>query len=159
VHANAEAQKKPDSVVTARTPAPAPKLVKQPVQPHRPQKLEQPALVEAKPRAVERPERSPVQSQMPLPPSAAADAAGKAAGQSAATGQSPAGPSGEAGPGRDGSGANRGEEDRPLFARLKLVPSWFSSGNDRADERVNDRPVNVVPRPPMPVGEPPRGTM
>jgi hypothetical protein len=51
--------------------------------------------------------------------------------------------------GRDGfatSGPSGHEEDeRPLFARLKQIPSWFLPDNDRI--------FGVVPRPPMPVGE------
>jgi hypothetical protein len=169
-------EKKPDNVMVARTPAPAPKLVKQPVQSHRPltQKPEQPALVEAKP-----PEPKPVESRPPEgnkprvverqpmmpPPSAAADVATRPTGQSI-PGPSVAAPSAAAqgvDPGRDGSAAKR-EEDKPLFAKLRLIPPWFSSGtekaNERPNDRTNDRPAAYdVPRPPMPVGEWPRGLM
>src|SRR5262249_27670482 len=65
---------------------------------------------------------------------------------------------------RDPSAApapNAAEADRPLFARLKPVPSWLPSSSERTNERplVNARPVADVPRPPMPVGEPLRNMM
>jgi hypothetical protein len=48
--------------------------------------------------------------------------------------------------GYEGSAAsNSGEEDRPLLARLKQIPSWFLPENDRI--------FGELPRPPMPVGE------
>jgi len=154
-----EAQKKPDNVMVARTPAPAPKLVRQPVQSHRPQKPEQPAVVEAKPVEAKPIDPKPIEANKPRvverqpmmpPPSAAADVATK-----------PAAPQ-SVDAGREAAGAKR-EEGKPLFARLRLVPPWFSSStektNERPDERVNERPANNdVPRPPMPVGEP-RGLM
>jgi len=43
------------------------------------------------------------------------------------------------------SAQNSGEEDRPLLARLKQIPSWFLPDNDRI--------FGVVPRPPKAVGE------
>jgi hypothetical protein len=43
------------------------------------------------------------------------------------------------------SAPNSGEEDRPLLARLKQIPSWFLPDNDRI--------FGVVPRPPKAVGE------
>jgi hypothetical protein len=190
-HTDAEATKKPDSVIVARTPAPAAKLVKQPVQSHRPQtqKPEQPAVVEVRPveaksveaKSVEAKslEAKPLESRPPEaskprvverqlmmpPPSAAADVATKPTGQSI-PGPSVAAPSAATqgvDAGRDAPGAKR-EEDKPLFARLRLVPSWFSSGTDKANERPDDRTnarpaANDVPRPPMPVGEWPRGLM
>ncbi len=180
VRADAEATKKPDNVIVARTPAPAAKLVKQPVQSHRPQtqKSEQPAVVEVRPVEAKPLEPKPLESRPPEankprvverqpmmpPPSAAADVATKPTGQSI-PGPSVAAPSAATqgvDPGRDASSVKR-EEDKPLFARLRLVPPWFSSqtekSNDRPDERANDRPANDVPRPPMPVGEWPRGLM
>ena len=42
-------------------------------------------------------------------------------------------------------GWGSGEEDRPLLARLKQIPSWFLPENDRI--------FGDLPRPPMPVGE------
>jgi hypothetical protein len=41
--------------------------------------------------------------------------------------------------------ARNDEEDGPLLARLKQIPSWFLPDNDRI--------FGEVPRPPMPVGE------
>lgn len=38
-----------------------------------------------------------------------------------------------------------GEEERPLLARLRQIPSWFAPENERV--------FGNVPRPPMPVGE------
>ena len=46
----------------------------------------------------------------------------------------------------EGSAApNSGEEEQPLLARLKQIPSWFLPENDRI--------FGELPRPPMPVGE------
>jgi hypothetical protein len=44
-----------------------------------------------------------------------------------------------------------GEEDRPLLARLKQIPSWFLPENDRI--------FGDLPRPPMPVGDALRSAM
>src|SRR5262249_6074183 len=57
-----------------------------------------------------------------------------------------AGPSVQAPVGYGGSVAvNSGEDERPLLARLKQIPSWFLPENDRI--------FSELPRPPMPVGE------
>jgi hypothetical protein len=50
--------------------------------------------------------------------------------------------------GRDGfatTAPSAGEEERPLLARLRQIPSWFAPENERV--------FGNVPRPPMPVGE------
>lgn len=52
---------------------------------------------------------------------------------------------------RDDSAAWSGEEERPLLARLKQIPSWFLPDNDRV--------FGDLPRPPMPVGESLRSAM
>jgi hypothetical protein len=100
------------------------------VQTRRNQKTEQAAPGEPQPRASE---PLPIQ-----PPIAASNSAPKPAVQAS-----------PALLGRDGfatSGPSGHEEDeRPLFARLKQIPSWFLPDNDRI--------FGVVPRPPMPVGE------
>jgi hypothetical protein len=44
-----------------------------------------------------------------------------------------------------------GEEDRPLLARLRQIPSWFLPENDRI--------FGDLPRPPMPVGDSLRSAM
>jgi len=144
-----DAAPRPEAAAVATAAAPAPKalkpaLVTQP--PRRAPRSEQ--VFEVKPHA---PEALPVLPSktvdsgpriaapaMPPPPSAAADFA-----------RDPSAP------------APGGESDRPLFARLKLVPSWFSPANDRpiANDKPIDRPVADVPRPPMPVGEPMRNLM
>jgi hypothetical protein len=120
---DSESQAKPEA-------AAAPKPAKpQAAQARRSQKPEQAAVSEPQPRASE-----PLAIQ---PPVAAANAAPKPAPQSPA-----------AQPGRDGfaaAGPNGDEEERPLFARLRQIPSWFSPANERV--------FGSVPRPPMPVGE------
>jgi hypothetical protein len=62
----------------------------------------------------------------------------------------PAAPGAQAADGRD-EGWSSGEEDRPLLARLKQIPSWFLPENDRI--------FGDLPRPPMPVGESLRSAM
>lgn len=50
--------------------------------------------------------------------------------------------------GRDGfatTAPSAGEDERPLLARLRQIPSWFAPENERV--------FGNVPRPPMPVGE------
>jgi hypothetical protein len=53
--------------------------------------------------------------------------------------------------GRDAPAAWSGDEERPLLAGLKLIPSWFLPENDRI--------FGDLPRPPMPVGESLRSAM
>jgi hypothetical protein len=123
------AASQPESVAATPTTVSAPKLAKltQPASPRRNQKSEQVSLAETKARSGE-----------PLaisPSSVAANAAPKASGQSV---RAPAGYEGSA-------PSNSGEEDRPLLARLKQIPSWFLPENDRI--------FGELPRPPMPVGE------
>jgi hypothetical protein len=140
---DADTPQKPEAAL-APAAAPVPKALKPaPVaQPRRAQKAEQTAVIEIKP---------PPAEPLPILPSVTV-------GSSAARTAAPAPQSADAALGRDPSAAstpNSGETDRPLFARLKLVPSWFSPAN----ERPNDRPVADVPRPPMPVGEALRNLM
>ena len=118
-----------ESAAAMPTTVSAPKLAKltQPASPRRNQKSEQVPLAETKARSGE-----------PLaisPSSAASNAAPKASGQSV---RAPAGYEGA-------SPSNGGEEDGPLLARLKQIPSWFLPENDRI--------FVELPRPPMPVGE------
>ena len=123
------AASQPESAAATPTTVSAPRLAKltQPASPRRNQKSEQVPLAETKARSGE-----------PLaisPSSAAANAAPKASGQSV---RAPAGYEGSA-------SSNSGEEDGPLLARLKQIPSWFLPENDRI--------FGELPRPPMPVGE------
>jgi hypothetical protein len=123
------AASQPESAAAAPTTVSAPRLAKltQPASPRRNQKSEQVPLAETKARSGE-----------PLaisPSSVASNAAPKASGQSV---RAPAGYEGSA-------ASNSGEEDRPLLARLKQIPSWFLPENDRI--------FGELPRPPMPVGE------
>jgi hypothetical protein len=123
------AASQPESAAATPTTVSAPKLAKltQPASPRRNQKSEQVPLAETKARSGE-----------PLaisPSSVASNAAPKASGQSV---RAPAGYEGSA-------ASNNGEEDRPLLARLKQIPSWFLPENDRI--------FGELPRPPMPVGE------
>ena len=127
--ARKEIDSQPESAAATPTTVSAPKLAKltQPASPRRNQKSEQVPLAETKARSGE-----------PLaisPSSVASNAAPKASGQSV---RAPAGYEGSA-------PSNGGEEDRPLLARLKQIPSWFLPENDRI--------FCELPRPPMPVGE------
>ena len=124
-----EPDSQPESAAATPTTVSVPKLAKltQPASPRRNQKSEQVLLAETKARSGE-----------PLaisPSSVAANAAPKASGQSV---RAPAGYEGSA-------ASNSGEEDGPLLARLKQIPSWFLPENDRI--------FGELPRPPMPVGE------
>jgi hypothetical protein len=69
------------------------------------------------------------------PSRVASNSAPKAAGQSV---QAPVGYGGAV-------ASNSGEEERPLLAKLRQIPSWFLPENDRI--------FGELPRPPMPVGE------
>jgi hypothetical protein len=76
------------------------------------------------------------------PPAVAANSTPKAAtpdAQAAAAGRDEA------------QGWSSDEEDRPLLARLRQIPSWFLPENDRI--------FGDLPRPPMPVGESLRSAM
>jgi hypothetical protein len=126
--ARKETDSQPESAAATPTTVSAPKLAKltQPASPRRNQKSEQVPLAETKARSGE-----------PLAISAssvASNAAPKASGNVRA----PAGYEGSA-------PSNNGEEDGPLLARLKQIPSWFLPENDRI--------FGELPRPPMPVGE------
>jgi hypothetical protein len=126
--ARTETESKPESVA-ATAAVSAPKLA-QPAQaalPRRNQKAEQGPLAEAKARSGE---------PLAISPSrVASNSAAKAAGQSV-----------QALVGYGGAVAsNSGEEERPLLARLRQIPSWFLPENDRI--------FGELPRPPMPVGE------
>jgi hypothetical protein len=127
--ARTETENKPENVAATPTAVSAPKLA-QPAQaalPRRNQKSEQGPLAEAKARLGE---------PLAISPSrVASNSAPKAAGQSV---QVPAGYGGAV-------ASNSGEEERPLLARLRQIPSWFLPENDRI--------FGELPRPPMPVGE------
>ena len=124
-----ETDSQPESAAATPTTISAPRLAKltQPASPRRNQKSEEVPLAETKARSGE-----------PLaisPSSVASNAAPKASGQSV-----------RAQVGYEGSAApNSGEEEQPLLARLKQIPSWFLPENDRI--------FGELPRPPMPVGE------
>ena len=127
------ARKETDSQLEAAaatpTPVSAPKLAKltQAASSRRNQKSEQGPLADTKARSGE---------PLALSPSrVASNAAPNAPGQSV---RAPVGYEGAAAP-------NSGEEDGPLLARLKQIPSWFMPENDRI--------FGELPRPPMPVGE------
>jgi hypothetical protein len=78
------------------------------------------------------------------PAAVAANSAPKAA--------APAAPAAQAAAGRDDAEDwSSGEEDRPLLARLRQIPSWFLPDNDRI--------FGDLPRPPMPVGDSLRSAM
>jgi hypothetical protein len=120
---------RPESAAAVPTPVAAPKLARstQAASPRRNQKSEQGPLAETKARSGE-----------PLALSSsrvASNAPSNAPGQSVRT---PVGYEGSAAP-------NSGEEEQPLLARLKQIPSWFLPENDRI--------FGELPRPPMPVGE------
>jgi hypothetical protein len=123
---DSESQAKPEAAA-----APKPAKPPQAAQARRSQKPEQTAASEPQLRASE-----PLAIQPPL---AAANATPKPAAQT----QSPT-----ALLGRDGfaTAAPTGdEEERPLFARLRQIPSLFLPENERV--------FGNIPRPPMPVGE------
>jgi nicotinate-nucleotide--dimethylbenzimidazole phosphoribosyltransferase len=135
-----EPPKKPESTATAPATPPAPAAAPAP-KPAKPAQTAQPRR-EPKPRAAE-PVQPPVAAAPPVaPPAQTADAAPPPAAKSS-------------------------EDDRPLFERLKLVPSWFSAKSDKpaADKPAErpapapERPVAEVPRPPMPVGDALRNAM
>jgi hypothetical protein len=124
-----ESQAKPEaSPPAAAAAAPKPAKPPQAAQARRSQKPEQVAASEPQPRASE-----PLAIQPPL----AANSAPKPAVQSPMPLL-----------GRDGfatTAPSAGEEERPLLARLRQIPSWFAPENERV--------FGNVPRPPMPVGE------
>ena len=127
------AASQPESAAATPTTVSAPKLAKltQPASPRRNQKSEQVPLAETKARSGEPLAISPSS----VASNAAPNATPKASGQSV---RAPAGYEGSA-------ASNGGEEDGPLLARLKQIPSWFLPENDRI--------FGELPRPPMPVGE------
>jgi hypothetical protein len=123
-----ESQAKPEASAPG-VAAPKPAKPLQAAQARRSQKPEQAAASEPQLRASE-----PLAIQPPL---AAANAAPKPAVQSPMPLL-----------GRDGfatTAPSAGEEERPLLARLRQIPSWFLPENERV--------FGNVPRPPMPVGE------
>ena len=119
-----------ESVTATPMTASAPKLAK-PAQaaaaaPRR-KKPDEGSLAETRARSAE---PLPIQ-----PPSFASNSAAKTTGQGI-----------QAAVGYDGPAAsNSAEEERPLLARLKQIPSWFLPENDRI--------FGDLPRPPRPVGE------
>ena len=128
-----ETDSQPESAAATPTTVSAPRLAKltQPASPRRNQKSEQVPLAETKARSGEPLAISPSS----VASNAAPNATPKASGQSV-----------RAAAGYEGSSpSNGGEEDGPLLARLKQIPSWFLPENDRI--------FGELPRPPMPVGE------
>jgi hypothetical protein len=130
---DSQPESQPESAAATPTTVSAPKLAKltQPASPRRNQKSEQVPLAETKARSGEPLAISPSSAAS----NAAPNATPKASGQSV---RAPAGYEGSA-------ASNGGEEDGPLLARLKQIPSWFLPENDRI--------FGELPRPPMPVGE------
>lgn len=127
--ARAETESEPESVAATPTAVSAPKPAKpaQAALPRRNPRSEQAPLAEVKARSGE---------PLAISPSrVAANSAPKTAGPSV---QAPVGYGGPV-------ASNSGEEERPLLARLKQIPSWFLPENDRI--------FSELPRPPMPVGE------
>jgi hypothetical protein len=137
VRKEAEGQKKPEAAAAAEPVVVAPPKPAKPSQAapaRRNPKPEQSASIEPQPRAAE---------PVPIQPLAASNSAPKPVRQSA-----------EGLFERDGfatSAPNGGDEEGPLLARLRQIPSWFQPDNDRV--------FGEVPRPPMPVGEFFRGPM
>ena len=127
--ARTETESKPENVAATPTAVSAPKLAlpAQAALPRRNQKSEQGPLADAKARSGEPLATSPSR--------VASNSAPKTAGQSV---QAPVGYGGAV-------ASNGGEEERPLLARLRQIPSWFLPENDRI--------FGELPRPPMPVGE------
>jgi hypothetical protein len=121
--ARTDAETQPEAAASAAAPA-APKAVKPAAvaQARHNQKPEPGAGAETKARSGE---------PMAIQPTAVA--VNSAPGVQAAAGRDEA------------QGWGSGEEDRPLLARLKQIPSWFLPENDRI--------FGDLPRPPMPVGE------
>ena len=127
--ARKESDSQLETAAATATPVSAPRPAKltQAASPRRNQKSEQGPLAETKAHSGE---------PLALSPSrVASNAAPKTAGQCV---RAPVGYEGPAAP-------NSGEEERPLLARLKQIPSWFLPENDRI--------FGELPRPPMPVGE------
>jgi hypothetical protein len=127
--ARKETDSQPETAAAVPTPVAAPKLARstQAASPRRNQKSEQGPLAETKARSGE-----PLAL---LSSRVASNAPPNAPGQSVRT---PVRYEGSAAP-------NSGEEEQPLLARLKQIPSWFLPENDRI--------FGELPRPPMPVGE------
>jgi hypothetical protein len=122
--ARMETESQPESVAATPATGSAPKLAKpaQAAPPRRNQRSEQGPLAETKARSGEPLAISPSRVASNSAPQAAAPV------------------------GYDGAlASNSGEEERPLLARLKQIPSWFLPENDRI--------FGELPRPPMPVGE------
>ena len=131
--ARKETDSQPESAAPVPTPVAAPKLAKstQAASPRRNQKSEQGPLAETKVRSGE-----PLAlSSSRVASNAAPHAAPNVLGESV---RAPVGYEGSA-------ASNSGEEEQPLLARLKQIPSWFLPENDRI--------FGELPRPPMPVGE------
>lgn len=129
----ADTQAERVSVAPAMAPAPKPAKSAPTAPARRNQKSEQ-GVASAEPKA---------RTGEPLAIDAAAvssNSAPKTAGQSIPTTA-----------GRDEPAAWSSEEERPLLAGLKLIPSWFLPENDRI--------FGDLPRPPMPVGESLRSAM
>jgi hypothetical protein len=127
--ARTETESQPEGVAAAPATASAPKLAKpaQAAPPRRNQRSEQGPLAETKARSGE---------PLAISPSrAASNSAPRTAWPSV---QAPVGYGGSV-------AVNSGEDERPLLARLKQIPSWFLPENDRI--------FSELPRPPMPVGE------
>jgi hypothetical protein len=129
---DSETQPEPTAVAPTASLAPKPAKSASVTAARRNQKAEQGPSTEAKVRNAE-----PLAIQ---PPAVAANPAPRTAAQSVPAAAS-----------RDESATWNSDEEGPLLARLKQIPSWFLPENDRV--------FGDLPRPPMPVGESLRSAM
>jgi hypothetical protein len=132
--ARIDAETPPEAAASAPA-AVGPKTVKPAAVPQarRNQKPEPGAAAETKARGGEPLAIQPAAVAANSAPKAAASAAQAAAGRD------------------DAEDWSSGDEDRPLLARLRQIPSWFLPENDRI--------FGDLPRPPMPVGDSLRSAM
>ena len=129
---DSETQPEPTAVAPTASLAPKPAKSASVTAARRNQKAEQGPSTEVKVRNAE-----PLAIQ---PPAVEANPAPRTAAQSVPAAAS-----------RDESATWNSDEERPLLARLKQIPSWFLPENDRV--------LGDLPRPPMPVGESLRSAM
>jgi hypothetical protein len=129
---DSETQPERPAVVSSASSAPKPARSAPATAARRTQTSEQGPSAEPKRRSGEPPAIQP--------PAVAANLAPRTAAQSVSAAAS-----------RDESATWNSDEERPLLARLKQIPSWFLPENDRV--------FGDLPRPPMPVGESLRSAM
>jgi type IV secretory pathway VirB10-like protein len=129
---DSEGQSEPPAVASTALLAPKPTTPAPVPATRRNRKVEQAPSTEPK---VHSGEPLPIQ-----PPAVASNPATRTAAQSVQPAAS-----------RDESATWNSDEERPLLARLKQIPSWFLPENERV--------FGDLPRPPMPVGEALRSAM